>query len=509
MTISSALSQRWDAARLWQRMAAAALLGAVAAFGNAPWNAWPLSIVALAVIYGTFRHTTRARDAALLGCVAGTGYFMVALSWIIEPFLVDPVRHGWMAPFAVTLLSFYLAWYWAGAFALARALGGGPSAFAGAFVFGEGTRALFFTGFGWAQVGHVLIDTPLLHYASFGGAMVLLLMVWAVAMALWHLVARQGGVMGPAAVLIGVGVLYAFAPFLRPDASPDEGAPVVRVVQPNAPQHEKWDPEKMSVFFDRQLRFTGAQGTRGRPDLVVWPETAIPYLLSDAPPVLETIAAEARGAQVVLGLRRYDGPRIYNTLIAMDADGLVGSLYDKHHLVPFGEFVPFGDLMARFGIGGLASENGLGFSSGPGPGVVDLGKLGRAAPLICYEGIFARNLLNMPTRADMILMITNDAWFGNVSGPYQHLAQGRLRAVEQGLPMVRSANTGISAIVDASGQVVASIPLGEAGFADAALPPPLPPTLYSRTGDWPAYALAVLLLIWSPLRRRVLSQVKN
>ncbi|MEM8632858.1 MAG: apolipoprotein N-acyltransferase [Pseudomonadota bacterium] len=502
-----ALTRRWNEARLWQRLIGVAVLGGFAALGHAPWGAWPVTIVTLALVYGAFRQTTTTRDAAILGCAAGTGYFIVALSWIVEPFLVDPLRHGWMAPFAVTLLSFYLAWYWALAFGLARRLGGGVAAFLGATILGETLRAVLFTGFPWAQVGHILIETPLLYWASWGGALFLNLMVWGVSVALFHLLNRVTAV--PVLGLILAGLAYVSAPFLMPGNAPGSDAPIVRVIQPNAPQNEKWAPDKMLGFYERQIGFTSAQGRGPRPDVVVWPETAVPFLLSESGPARQRIADAALGAPVVLGLRRYDGPRIYNSLIATDRNGEVTALYDKHHLVPFGEFVPFGNLMARIGIGGLASENGLGFSAGPGPQVIDLGPLGRAAPLICYEGVFARNLLGTPERPDLILMITNDAWFGDISGPYQHLAQGRLRAVEQGLPMVRSANTGISAVIDGAGRILTSIPLGEAGFADAALPPPLPPTFYSRTGDWPMLILMGLLLMAAPLRARLSVQDNN
>ncbi|MEM6578179.1 MAG: apolipoprotein N-acyltransferase [Pseudomonadota bacterium] len=476
------------------------MTGGLAALGHAPWGLWPLSLVALALIYGAFRQVERTRDAAILGSVAGTGYFVVALSWIIEPFLVDPVRHGWMAPFAVVLLGFYLSWYWALAFGLAHRLGRGAAAFVGAFLVGESLRAVMFTGFPWAQVGHILIDTPFLYWASWGGALLLCLLMWGGAVALWHLVLRRA--LWPAMTLAALGLVFAGGFLFTPQNKPAPDAPLIRLVQPNAPQHEKWDRDKMWVFYERQMEFTAASGQGTRPDMVVWPETAVPFLLEDAAPALERIASAARRAPVVLGLRRYDERRVYNSLVVTGPEGEVSALYDKHHLVPFGEFVPFGDLMARFGIAGLAAENGQGFSAGPGPAVLDLGPLGTAAPLICYEGVFARNLFGLPERPDMILMITNDAWFGAISGPYQHLAQGRLRAVEQGLPMVRAANTGISAIIDATGRVTTSIPLGEAGFADAPLPPALPATLYSRTGDWPMLLLTLLMMGAVPLLQR-------
>ena len=178
------------------------------------------------------------------------------------------------------------------------------------------------------------------------------------------------------------------------------------------------------------------------------------------------------------------------------------ALYDKHHLVPFGEYMPFGDFFGRFGIDGLAANEGFGYSAGPGPVVLDMGRLGTALPLICYEGVFPQDVGGYETRPDFLLLITNDAWFGQIAGPYQHLAQARLRSAEQGLPMVRVANTGVSAMIDAAGQITAQIPLNEAGWRDAPLPPPLAPTVYARTGDAPMIAFGALLLLLSFIYNR-------
>ncbi|MFN3208126.1 MAG: apolipoprotein N-acyltransferase [Roseovarius sp.] len=496
MTGLGALARQISDSRAAPRLVIAAGLGALAALGQAPWGLWPVTIVALALVYGLWRETRGWLPATILGLVAGTGHFTVALSWIFEPFLVDAARHGWMAPFAVLGLSVFMATYWAVAFGAARAAGGRSGlTLLGAFIIGEALRGWLFTGFAWAQVGHVLIDTPLLHWAAWGGGLGLCALVVGAAVALWHLGAGQR--VAGAAGLALVALLYGGGAMLTPTdaAAPGPDAPIVRLVQPNAAQQAKWLPENLQMFYDRQRQFTAAPGEGGRPDLVVWPETAIPTFLHQSEDLLGGIAASAQGAPVVLGLRRLDGQRYFNSLLYMDGDGAVAQVYDKHHLVPFGEFMPLGDLMARFGIHGLAAEEGGGYSAGPGAEIVDMGPLGTAVPLICYEGVFARNITSAPARPGMILMITNDAWFGKVSGPYQHLAQGRLRSAEQGLPMVRVANTGVSAMVDGTGRVLAHIPLGEAGWIDAALPPALPPTLYSRTGDAPMLVLAALLML--------------
>jgi apolipoprotein N-acyltransferase len=277
---------------------------------------------------------------------------------------------------------------------------------------------------------------------------------------------------------------------------------LVRLVQPNAPQQQKWDPAWEQIFFQRQLE---ASAAAPRPDLIVWPEATLPMLLEDAGDAFAAIADTAGGVPVALGIQRRDGLRYFNSLVVLDGAGTVTGLYDKHHLVPFGEYIPLGDLAARFGLYGFAAGGGYGYSAGPGPALVSLDGLGRALPLICYEAVFARDVNAAPGRPDLLLQVTNDAWFGTRVGPYQHLAQARMRAVEQGLPLARSANTGISAMIDPLGRIVASLPLGEAGHVDAMLPAPLPPTPYARTGDLPLLVLllaALGVVWWRPVLRK-------
>ncbi|MBE0454538.1 apolipoprotein N-acyltransferase [Roseovarius autotrophicus] len=481
-------------ADLWWGWRAVMLLGigAVAALGQAPWGLWPLTILGLALFYGLYLQVTGWRAAAFVGWLVGTGHFLLAFHWITEPFMVDAARHGWMAPFALLGLAAGMALYWGAGLALARVMGGGAMAFVAWLGLAEIARGWLFTGFPWAQAGHALIDTPLLHWASYLGAPGLLTLILAAAVALWHMVAGAQG--RGALALAGMAALWPLGVALTPEAGPEAGAPVIRLVQPNAPQHEKWKPERARAFLDRQRAFTAADEV---PDLVVWPETAVPVWLNHAGETLEAVAASARGAPVVLGIQRFEGRRIYNSLAVVERGGVVNEVYDKHHLVPFGEFMPFGDFLAKIGIYGLASNEGQGYSAGSGAQLIDLGPLGRALPLICYESVFARDLRAAPGRADMILLITNDAWFGQISGPYQHLAQASLRSAEMGLPMIRVANTGVSAMIDATGRITEAIPLGDAGWRDAVLPRALPETVYARFGDAPMLALYALLLALS------------
>lgn len=266
----------------------------------------------------------------------------------------------------------------------------------------------------------------------------------------------------------------------------------VRVVQPNAPQHQKWDPDFIPVFFQRQLEFTAAEP---RPDLIVWPESSVPLYLHQAGPAFDRIAVAAAGVPVIVGIQRYDQGQVYNALVHIDGDGNVAGVYDKHHLVPFGEYMPLAGLAARLGLFGLAANQGIGYTPGPGPKVLEIGSLGFGLPLICYEAVFPQDVNAAPMRPDFLLQITNDAWFGTHSGPYQHLLQARMRAMEQGVPMIRAANTGVSAVIGPNGEVLASVPLGQAGYADAPLPAALPPTFYARTGDW-MVVLAVMGVIF-------------
>jgi apolipoprotein N-acyltransferase len=223
----------------------------------------------------------------------------------------------------------------------------------------------------------------------------------------------------------------------------------------------------------------------------------VPYMLEYAPSVAGMITDASQGRPVATGIQREEGALFFNSLRVLTGAGEELARYDKHHLVPFGEYVPFGDLAYRwFGITAFAAQSGATYSAGPGPTVLDLGPLGRVLPLICYEAVFPRLVNNAPERADWMLQITNDAWFGIRTGPFQHLDQARLRAVEQGLPLIRVANTGVTAVIDARGRIRQALPFGEVGVLDTALPAALPPTPYARFGDLPlALLLAGLALL--------------
>jgi apolipoprotein N-acyltransferase len=486
-----------DGRPFWQGLCAVLVLGLVAAFGLAPLYLWPATVVSFFLLPSVVRIAHTNGQMAVLGWGFGTAYFAQGLLWIVEPFLIDPERHAWMAPFALLFMSAGLALFWAAAFwgaaRLARAPEGRIWALIATLSLAEFARAYVLTGFPWAGLAQVWVDTTAAQMLAWGGPHWVALLSTGAAMAAGQLLvsppSMRRTVLGllPAICFVGGGYV---ADHLQPETS--ETGKVVRLIQPNAPQHQKWDPDYVWQFFERQLVLT-AQGDR--PDLIVWPETSVPQWLSNADPLLQQVAVAAGGTPVALGIRRADGPRIFNSLLYLDETGAQASVYDKHHLVPFGEYVPFGDVLAKFGIYGFAANAGQGFSAGIGPALVSVGELGKALPLICYEAVFPQDLNNAPERANFILQITNDAWFGARSGPYQHLAQARMRAIEQGLPLLRAANTGVSAVIDPRGRVTESLPLGISGSLDGSLPAPFPPTFYARYGDLPVFILSVLALL--------------
>ncbi|RUS60250.1 apolipoprotein N-acyltransferase [Pseudorhodobacter sp. E13] len=484
----------------WTAAGAAFGLGAVMALGQAPLGLWWLTLPAFAAALHLIAQAQSWGRAAWLGWFLGGGYFLVSLSWIVEPFLIDAETYAWMIPFVLVLMPFGMGLFWALAAGLGHRLPQRLAALAVMFAAAELLRSYLFTGFPWALIGHIWVDTPVAQLAAFAGPIGLTLLTAAIAAAIAS--ARVGPV---AAAALALGGAYIFGAATLNTPIPPRAAPaIVRLVQPNAEQHLKWEADRAHFYFQRQLDLTAARKDGPPPDLVVWPETSVPYLLNDNEGVLAAIARAGQGAQVAVGIQRVEGNRGFNSLAVISAEGRATHIYDKFHLVPFGEYIPFGDLaFDLFGISAFAAQQGAGYSAGSGAALLPLGtRLGTALPLICYEAVFPQDLRAAPGRADWILQITNDAWFGKLTGPWQHLAQARLRAIEQGLPLLRAANTGVSAVIDARGQIVAQIPLGVADFLDAALPPALPAPLYARSGDGPIFLLLIGLAALMFTRRR-------
>lgn len=497
---SSKVVQRIAGASPRQKSFAALCLGAVAALGQSPVE-WPFAtLLALGGLTYLFATLATSKSAGLLGWLAGSGYFAASMFWIVNPFLVDAEREAWMAPFAWGFMSTGLALFWAAGFWLAFWLGRTPRQRSLSLVLcltlAELTRSYVLTGFPWGLPAYVWVGTPVMQLASLIGPHGLVFVTLLIA-AMPVLFRRS--MVGLFIAAIAVGLIWVAGPFLDSKVIPPRPQPYyIRLIQPNAPQREKWDQTHAATFFQRQMDLT-AMPSENPPDLVIWPETAVTFWLEDQPNYQRWIA-EAAGpfSRVILGAVRFDGQGVFNALAVLDADGRAAQIYDKSHLVPFGEYVPLGDFLARIGLHGFAASDGQGFNAGPGHQLLDLGQGGKVLPLICYEAIFPHLVNGWTSRPDWILQITNDAWFGEIAGPQQHFAQARMRAVEQGLPLVRVANTGVSALIDAKGHVVAMIPLGQSGKLDVVLPGALPRTFYSKTGDWLVLILMLsgISLMW-------------
>jgi apolipoprotein N-acyltransferase len=485
------------------KAAVLALAGALGALAMPPWGWWPLLVPAFGVLTVAIESARTRRAAAVRGWLFGAGFFGVGIGWVAVSFRVDPA----LAPFgppAAAMLAAGLAVFVAGAAALVREAvrrgAPGPLALAGAWTLLELARAHALSGFPWNFAASVwsFADAPLQAIALVGPYGLGFLTIAAAAAAAR---ARSGALLRRVAALGALPALavalWTFGTLRLPTIEPPATGPMLRIVQPGVDQRLKWDPAER----DRILATLIGLSTAGAPpDLLVWPESATPVLLQDAPALAQAIggALAPGGVALVGAVRRDETGRVFNSVVALDATGSWRAVYDKARLVPFGEFVPLRGLL-RFG---TLTAGRIDFTPGPGPVVMQVDGAPPFQPLICYEAIFPA--FRPAERPAWLLNVTNDAWFGLSAGPWQHLASARMRAVEQGLPLVRAANTGVSVVTDAYGRVLARLGLGEQGVLDVPLPSPLEqPTPYARLGDLPAVAAALLALLPGVRLRRV------
>lgn len=521
--------------RGWRRAVFAVLLGAVSVLAFAPVHAWPVLFLTFGALLwlldGCYaRHASlapRLKCAALTGFWFGFGFFLAGLYWIAEAFLVEPWRHAWLLPFVMTAMPGGMALFFAAACALAMAmwLPGGARVFALAIGFGlvEFARGHVLTGLPWNLLGYALLGTlPFMQLAALLGVYALSLiavLLFASPAAFWAPPESRFNGRWPTAALAAL-MLAAFGlghvwgeHRLATAESADTGVRL-RIVQANVDQADKWRPENSEEIFSEYLDLTKS-GNSDSIDLVIWPETAVPFLLADAPGALAAIGdALPQGTSLLVGsarlveergaLGQLAARRIYNSLLVVDDAGTVRGAYDKRHLVPFGEYLPFQDFLESLGFMQMTGVRG-GFSEGSGPLLLAIPGAPPARPLICYEIIFPDEIAGSAERPGWLLNLTNDAWFGGSAGPYQHFHQARVRAVEQGLPLVRAANTGISAVVDPYGRILAEIGLGKTGIADAKLPRAIALTPFVQFGRIVEISvLALAFACWFACRVRPL-----
>ncbi|NIJ34020.1 apolipoprotein N-acyltransferase [Sphingomonas oligoaromativorans] len=494
-------------------------LGLLSAFGFAPYGLWPLTLLSFALLFLFLGRAGTWKQAAAIGWCFGFAQFVLGLDWIATAFTYQANMPAWLGWVAVALLSVYLALYPALATASAwwatKRIGGGAATltlFLGAsWALSEWLRGTMFTGFPWNPIAVSVVDLPLAHLARITGTYALSGLVVASAGFILILATRPREALARANVLsaanipgaIGLGLLvglYAVpAVLLRfdPPAPPPAGkGPTVHLVQPDIGQGERWAPELSARHLARLQALSGIPGTK--PRLILWPESAIEDNVQEDPAARARLASILGPNDILLGggeapIRDSTGEEIAarNSIFAIGAGGRLIARYDKAHLVPYGEYLPMRPILSRIGVSRLV-PGVLDFIPGPGPRSIDLPGFGTVGMQLCYEMVFSGHVVDEAHRPAFIFNPSNDAWFGP-SGPVQHLAQARLRAIEEGIPIARATPNGVSALIDADGRLLKSLPAHAMGMVELPMPAALPPTIFARIGNWAVLLIALLL----------------
>lgn len=518
MTFSLA---RFESLTGWRRIATAAGLGALACLALPPFHAVPVLVPAFTGLVLLTGAAKSWRGAAVAGWWFGFGFFISGLYWMAHAFVVAGTAE-WAAPFAVVGAAAACAVFVAAACAVTRLAAARPGprvvAFAVAWTALEWLRSFaVLGGFPWNLIGYAWAGSVAVSQAAAAAGIFGLSFVTVLTMASPAVVvagdrrvpARGARAWWPVAVsAVVIAGLWGAGAARLADA-PRADVPGVRLalVQANIAQHHKWREDLRAAHFARHLEMSAALADGDGPPVthVIWPETAAPFVIALDRTRRRAVGAVAPpGGLVITGAirstpRGEDPLRIWNSLHAIDGNGDLAATYDKARLVPFGEYMPLRGLLPFDKL----TDGGTDYSRGPGRVTWHLSGLPPVSPLICYEAVFPGRVIDRDDPPAWLLNVTNDGWYGLTTGPYQHLAQSRLRAVEDGLPLVRAANTGISAVFDGHGRVVASLGLAETGALTAPLPQALSsPTLYRRLGDWPLLVAGLLMVggLWR-LRR--------
>ncbi|MCK0127119.1 apolipoprotein N-acyltransferase [Erythrobacter sp. F6033] len=519
----------------WPKLTAL-LLGAIAALGYPPLHGWWIALPAIALFVWHLHRAPDWRAAMGRGWLFGWAHLTLANSWIATAFTHQAKMPEFLGWIAVPLLCVYLAIYPAIAALAAHLLAkrASPLAFgtilAGAWIATEWLRSWAFTGYPWPPLGLIFLggwNVPgIAAVLPWTGTYALSGFVLFVAtIALWLLSTRRWWQTGVLA--LGVSVLMLFPAITV--TSPNDGVEYT-LVQPLLMQDEINDPTKFEEQFERISNLTVPSNNRSR--LVLWPESAVPDYLEDGYPqryydrmtvggdpdfarrrIAAVIGPDATLLTGVVnldfrekaGIKSVESAR--NSVLSIDGSGDITGHYAKAHLVPYGEYLPMREVLQPLGLSRLVAGS-IDYKEGPGPGTIDLGKHGKAGIQICYEIVFSGQVVDQTNRPDYIFNPSNDGWFG-VWGPPQHLAQARMRAIEEGLPVLRSTTTGISAVIDAGGVVRKSIPSGAADTVSGIIPPANAPTLFSKLGNALALMWAALLLVLGISLPRMLALTRS
>ncbi|MFY9759035.1 MAG: apolipoprotein N-acyltransferase [Xanthobacteraceae bacterium] len=511
----------------WRRRLIAFTAGALSALAMAPFNAWPVLFLTFPTLVWLIDGAGIGRwggvaAAAAIGWWFGFGYFVAGLYWIGYAFLVDAPDFGWLLPIAVIGLPAVLAIYTALGVALARALWTRGAlrilALAAALTISEWLRGHLLTGFPWNAFGYALTaPLALAQAASLVG-------IWGLTFIAIAVFASPATLSDDATetrkpwlpLALGILVLAALGGFgvWRLDRTPTRLVDGVhlRIMQPNLQQDVRFNYSAKQEVMNRYVALSNEassaqpQGMAGTTQLI-WPESPFPFFLTREADALAQISKLLpQNSVLITGAMRLADPDnpaqsgVYNSIYVIDHSGSIAAVYDKVHLVPFGEYLPLEHILERLGLEDLTRQRG-GFLSGDRHRLIAVPGAPVALPLICYEVIFAGEVMPPGARPGWIVNVTNDGWFGISTGPYQHFQQARVSAIELGLPLARAANTGISAVVDPLGRVLNSLPLGTEGVFDAPLPRAIGAPIYARFGDAPAFVLVLMALIVVVRRR--------
>lgn len=489
------------------------VLGAVATLAFAPVHALPCFAIGLVGLIWAAETAPDRRGAFAIGWWWSFGHFLAGYFWIANSFLIDPWRFGWMVPPVIAGLAAYMALFPALAIVAAHRRAAPPLArallFAAAWPVAEWLRGHLMTGFPWNLAAYVWdVSAPMMQSASLWGSwgLSLITILLAGLLSLTGRGDRRVSLRAGGAFLALLLALYGFGQWRLSQATEGDTGITLRLVQGNISQIEKLTGAHRDQHIAQHLRLSVTKPGLEKVAAVIWPETAATLFLDRSPEWRQYIAGAAPpGGYVITGDLRGEPAegeieRYWNSLAVLDPGGRIVGVADKFHLVPLGEYVPLREIL-----GGIVSKltSGAGdFSAGPGPTTVRVAGLPPFSPLICYEVIFPGAVLDPADRPAWLLNVTNDGWFGNSPGPYQHFASARFRAVEEGLPMARAANTGISGMIDPYGRIIATLPLGTEGALDVLLPNALGVTLFARFGLALPIGLVVLALIGSSLATR-------
>ena len=448
------------------------LLGLALAFTQDPFNIPYCTFLVLPLVsFLAMRFLKTSKQYSISGFVFGLGYFGLTFIWIINPFMVDPQKNFWLAPIAYLLFISALSLFWALAFYFSNYLSRDGEekskkvlCLSILFALAELLRCYLFSGFPWAILSYGWVDTPVSIFVTWLGPYILNSLIIIVGFNLLY----SSKLNNAFKVIFLLTAFYGLQnSYLENDITEANEKLIVRLVQPNIKQKDKWKKENELSHLEILIDLSNKSP---KPDLVIWPETAVYWLPEEKPEKLKYIAEQV-GSPVLFGALRFNRgtKKLFNAAFLIDDEGQIQSIYDKTFLVPFGEYLPLGGLLRYLNIFGNNYRLVDGFSSGTGLKLIKNLGLPTFLPLICYEALFSNEILGQVKEARWIINITNDAWFGNGSGPKQHLNIARMRALENNIPLIRVSNNGISAKISKNGKIEEYIPLNEKGFLDVGL----------------------------------------